>query len=218
MPSYSSQMNTLALISDSKARSIARKIVEIDPAFEKVISNSRLCSIGRVKSSETHFHSLTASILSQQLSTKAADTIIKRVTEVAGGELTPKKVAKLSEVQIRSAGVSGAKTRSLTELSDVFLDKKSDIHNLHELTDNEISALLLPLFGIGRWTIDMFLMFQLGRLDVWPVGDLGVRRGWEKTHKARIEIEPKKLEKLGEKFSGYRSHVAWYCWRATELI
>jgi DNA-3-methyladenine glycosylase II len=211
-------MNTQTLISDNKARDIAKKIVEIDPAFTKVIAESKLCTIGRTKSDQTHFSSLAASILSQQLSTKAADTIIKRTIETAGGELTPRRVAKLSQEQIRASGVSGAKSRSLTELSNVFLDKKSGVHKLHELSDSEISALLLPLFGIGRWTIEMFLMFQLGRLDVWPVGDLGVRRGWEKIHKARIELEPKKLEKLGDKFVGFRSHVAWYCWRGTELI
>lgn len=189
-------MNTQTLISDNKARAIAKKIVEIDPAFSKVIAESKLCTIGRTKSDQTHFSSLAASILSQQLSTKAADTIIKRTIGTAGGELTPRRVAKLSQEQIRASGVSGAKTRSLTELSNVFLDKKSGVHKLHELSDSEISALLLPLFGIGRWTIEMFLMFQLGRLDVWPVGDLGVRRGWEKIHKARVELEPKNWRNL----------------------
>lgn len=211
-------MNTQALISESKARLISKKIVEVDPAFSKVISNSKLCTIGRVRSEESHFYSLAASILSQQLSTKAADTIIRRITETAGGELSAKRISKLSEDQIRGAGLSGAKTRSISELSSIFLNKKSAVHKLHELSDSEISELLLPLFGIGRWTIEMFLMFQLGRLDVWPVSDLGVRRGWEKIHRARIEIEPKKLEKLGDKFLGFRSHVAWYCWRGTELI
>ncbi len=90
--------------------------------------------------------------------------------------------------------------------------------NLHRLTDEEILDHLLPQFGIGRWTVEMFLMFQLGRQDVWPVGDLGVRRGWERIHKLRNEIEPKKLEKLGAEYSPYRSHVAWYCWRANEVL
>jgi len=76
----------------------------------------------------------------------------------------------------------------------------------------------LPLFGIGRWTVEMFLMFQLGRSDIWPVGDLGVRRGWEKIHRMRSEIEPRTLEKLGVKYAPYRSHVAWYCWRALEVL
>ena len=124
----------------------------------------------------------------------------------------------MKESQLRAAGASGAKVSSLTELSETFLDRKSPVHRLHTLTDKEIEEALLPLFGIGRWTIEMFLMFKLGRIDVWPVGDLGVRRGWEKIHRMRSEITPKKLDLLGEKFSPYRSHVAWYCWRGTELL
>jgi len=75
---------------------------------------------------------------------------------------------------------------------------------------------LLPLFGIGRWTVEMFIMSQLGRPDVWPVGDLGVRRGYEKIYKLKEEITPAELDKKGGKFSPYRSVVAWYCWRALE--
>jgi DNA-3-methyladenine glycosylase II len=182
-----------------------------------VVKNSSLCPIGIESNNEPHFYSLATSILSQQLSTKAASTIIQRVETAAGG-ITPKKIASMKESQLRAAGASGAKVRSLTELSETFLDRKSPVHRLHTLTDEEIEEALLPLFGIGRWTIEMFLMFKLGRIDVWPVGDLGVRRGWEKIHRMRSEITPKKLDLLGEKFSPYRSHVAWYCWRGTELL
>ena len=86
--------------------------------------------------------------------------------------------------------------------------------SLHTLSEEEIFETLVPLFGIGRWTVEMFLMFQLGRLDIWPVGDLGVRRGWEKIHRLSDEITPKELQKKGERFTPFRSHVAWYCWRA----
>jgi DNA-3-methyladenine glycosylase II len=83
------------------------------------------------------------------------------------------------------------------------------------LADYEIMEELLPLFGIGRWTVEMFLIFQLGRLDVWPVGDLAVRRGWDLLHKNVEPIKPKALDQLGEQFEGMRSVVAWYCWRAS---
>lgn len=204
-------------LTPSQARKIARTIVAQDPSFEEVVKNSSLCPIGIESNNEPHFYSLATSILSQQLSTKAASTIIQRVETAAGG-ITPKKIASMKESQLRAAGASGAKVRSLTELSETFLDRKSPVHRLHTLTDKEIEEALLPLFGIGRWTIEMFLMFKLGRIDVWPVGDLGVRRGWEKIHRMRSEITPKKLDLLGEKFSPYRSHVAWYCWRGTELL
>jgi len=204
-------------LTTSQARKIARTIVAQDPSFEVVVKNSSLCPIGLERNNEPHFYSLATSILSQQLSTKAASTIIQRVETAAGG-ITPKKIASMKESQLRAAGASGAKVRSLTELSETFLDRKSPVHRLHTLTDEEIEEALLPLFGIGRWTIEMFLMFKLGRIDVWPVGDLGVRRGWEKIHRMRSDITPKKLDLLGEKFSPYRSHVAWYCWRGTELL
>lgn len=204
-------------LTPSQVRKIARTIVALDPTFEVVIRKSSLCPIGLEINDEPHFYSLATSILSQQLSTKAASTIIQRV-ELAAGGITPKKIVAMKENQLRAAGASGAKVRSLTELSEIFLDRKSQVHHLHKLNDEEIEDILLPLFGIGRWTIEMFLMFKLGRVDVWPVGDLGVRRGWEKIHRMRGEIRPKKLELLGEKFSPYRSHVAWYCWRGTELL
>ena len=88
---------------------------------------------------------------------------------------------------------------------------------LHLMSDGEIFDALLPLFGIGRWTVEMFLIFQLGRSDIWPVGDLGVRRGWERIHKMKDDITPELLTKRGEKFAPYRSHVAWFCWRALDL-
>ena len=204
-------------LTPSQARKIARTIVAQDPSFEEVVKNSSLCPIGIESNNEPHFYSLATSILSQQLSTKAASTIIQRVETAAGG-ITPKKIASMKESQLRAAGASGAKVRSITELSETFLDRKSPVHRLRTLNDEEIEDALLPLFGIGRWTIEMFLMFKLGRIDVWPVGDLGVRRGWEKIHRMRSEITPKKLDLLGEKFSPYRSHVAWYCWRGTELL
>ena len=204
-------------LTTSQARKIARTIVAQDPSFEVVVKNSSLCPIGLERNNEPHFYSLATSILSQQLSTKAASTIIQRVETAAGG-ITPKKIASMKESQLRAAGASGAKVRSLTELSETFLDRKSPVHRLHTLNDEEIEEALLPLYGIGRWTIEMFLMFKLGRIDIWPVGDLGVRRGWEKIHRMRSDITPKKLDLLGEKFSPYRSHVAWYCWRGTELL
>ena len=128
------------------------------------------------------------------------------------------KIAELKKTRLRSAGCSESKARAIRELAQASIDGAVPMKSLHRLTDDEIMKHLLPQFGIGRWTVEMFLMFQLGRQDVWPVGDLGVRRGWERIHKLRNEIEPKKLEKIGTKYSPYRSHVAWYCWRANEVL
>ena len=206
----------MAVIPESEMRAIVRKISRIDDAFVPIIKASPLCSIGLKKYNKSHFETLVNSILSQQLATKAADTIIKRVNELANGAPKPENLIKLSPEQLRGVGVSGAKARSIHELATAILDKKINFHKFPKLENEEISAELTQIWGIGRWTSEMFLMFHLGRLNVWPVGDLAMRRGWEKLHSLRKEIEPKKLDLIGDKFDGFQSVVAWYCWRATE--
>lgn len=195
-------------------RKIAREIVQLEPRFAPVIERSGLCPIGTTPRRESNFKVLTKSILSQQLSSKAAATIIARV-EAASGGLTPAKIAAIKIATLRNAGVSGAKARALRELAEAESEVKfSRLHLIDD--DEEIYRRLTPLFGIGRWTVDMFMMFQVGRLDIWPTGDLGVRRGWERVHRLRSEISPKELEREGERFRPFRSHLAWYCWRALE--
>ena len=206
----------------AEARKAAQYITSINPRFDVVVKNSGLCTIGsrlgKRRAGESNFASLASSILSQQLSTKAAATIISRVENLSGGILHPGRIAELRKSELREAGCSEAKARAITELAQATVTKEIPISSLHRLRDEEIMEHLLPLFGIGRWTVEMFLMFQLGRPDIWPVGDLGVRRGWEKIHRMRTEIEPQELEKIGGKYAPYRSHVAWYCWRALDVL
>lgn len=193
---------------------IAREIISLEPRFAPVIERFGLCPIGSTPRRESNFRSLATSILSQQLSTKAAATITDRVETITGG-ITPARIKSTSVAKLRSAGVSGAKARAIKELAEA--DSEVRFARLHLLDDDEeIYRRLLPLFGIGRWTVEMFLIFQLGRPDIWPTGDLGVRRGWERVHRSRTEVTPKELEKKGERFRPYRSHLAWYCWRALE--
>ena len=213
-------------ITTRESAAIAKAIVKINPRFSTVIDRSGICTIGVMeplpnssnKRRESNFASLASSILSQQLSTKAAATIIQRVENLSGGTLQAKKLADISNSELRAAGCSNSKARAIRELATATTSKSVPMNSLHRLDDDEILEHLLPLFGIGKWTVEMFLMFQLGRQDIWPVGDLGVRRGWEKIHGMRTEITPKKLDSLGHKYAPYRSHVAWYCWRATEVL
>ena len=196
------------------AGKIAKAIIAQQPRFAPIIARSGLCPIGNSPRKSSNFHSLASAILSQQLSSKAAATIIKRVEEITGG-LSPERIGRVTEAKLRSAGASGAKARALRELAQA--DSTVRFSRLHLIEDDEeIYRRLTPLFGIGRWTVDMFMMFQVGRLDIWPTGDLGVRRGWERVHSLRKEITPKELEVKGEAFRPYRSHLAWYCWRALE--
>ena len=207
---------SVALTSEEDMKKHVRAIAKIDPAFSPIIKRSPLCTINRKRPKQGHYETLVTSIISQQLAVKAADTIEGRVRVLAGGSLTPESLDGLSAVELRSAGVSGAKARAISELTAATLSGEINFKKFSKLSNEEISAELTSLWGIGRWTVEMFLMFHLGRLDLWPVGDLAMRRGWEKLHALDYEIEPKKLDLIGEKFSGRQSIVAWYCWRATE--
>jgi DNA-3-methyladenine glycosylase II len=204
----------------AQSRKISAEIAKKNPRFKSIIKLSGPCPLGlkTKKPLESNFSTLASSILSQQLSTKAAATIIGRVKNLSGGRISPSGISRISRSDLRQAGCSTAKARALEELAQAALSSKVSMGSLHRLDDEEIREQLLPLFGIGVWTVEMFLMFQLGRQDVWPVGDLGVRRGWEKVHRMRGEIKPAELLKLGEIYSPYRSHLAWYCWRATEIL
>ena len=194
---------------------IVAEISSRDERMASVIARFPVCTLGQNSSSETHFESLVESVISQQLSVKAADTIYGRLIELTGEAVAPESVLAIPEEEMRNAGISGAKTRTIRGLAMAAVLEEIDINNLHEVEDDElVSKQLTQLWGIGSWTVDMFMMHQLGRLDIWPTGDLGVRRGWEKIYSLENQIEPKHLELEGEKFSPYRSVVAWYCWRA----
>ena len=202
-----------APISRAKMQRIVDEISKTDKRFAKVISKSPLCTIGSTASPESNFESLVSSVISQQLAVKAAETIHGRLTQLAKGNITPVRITKLSDAALREIGVSGAKAKTIQGLAQATLTGSVPINDLHELSDDEVSSGLTSLWGIGPWTVDMFMMFQLHRLDIWPTGDLGVRRGWESIHKLSEQIEPKALEVKGEKFRPYRSVVSWYCWR-----
>ena len=203
------------MVSQTQMRTIAQEISARDARLAKIIAAHPLCTIGRNPKPVTHFEALVESVISQQLAVKAADTIYARVKALARGRMVPGRIAQISEADMRAAGVSGAKFKTIQGLADAALSKRININKLHEIDDDQlIFDQLTSLWGIGPWTVDMFMMHQLGRLDIWPTGDLGVRRGWEKIYALTEEIEPSALDKKGEKFRPYRSVVAWYCWRA----
>jgi DNA-3-methyladenine glycosylase II len=208
-------MTSKVAISAQQMKKIAQEISARDKRLARVIDAHPLCTIGRNPKPVTHFEALVESVISQQLAVKAADTIYGRVKDLTKGRMVPGRIVDISEADMRAAGVSGAKFKTIQGLADAALSKKIKINTLHEIDDDQlIFEQLTSLWGIGPWTVDMFMMFQLGRLDIWPTGDLGVRRGWEKIYALTDEIEPKVLDKKGEKFRPYRSVVAWYCWRA----
>ena len=192
-----------------------RAIVKIDPKFKEIIASSPLCTINRKRPKKTHYETLVESIISQQLSVKAADTIYARLEERVL-HIAPENISQLAITDLRSLGVSGAKVRAIQDLTVATLSGAIEFKKFGKLSNEKISEELTAIWGIGRWTVEMFLMFHLGRLDLWPVGDLAMRRGWEKIHRLKTQIDPKKLDPIGDKFQGMQSIVAWYCWRATE--
>jgi DNA-3-methyladenine glycosylase II len=194
---------------------INRKIVKIDSAFAPAIKSLAPCTFGLEKPSVTHYQSLIRSVIAQQVSTAAARTISSRLQDKCGGSITATKVGSLSLKELQSVGLTGAKVRTISELTSASLSGEINFRKFTHMSDEEIIKDLVPLFGIGRWTVEMFLIFHLGRLDVWPVDDLAVRRGWDNLHGNSEPIKPKALHLLGDQFSGMRSVVAWYCWRAS---
>ena len=194
---------------------IKKKISRLDPAFVPAIKNLEPCTFGLVKPKVSQYQSLVRAVIAQQVSTAAAKTITGRLQAKCAGTITPEKVGALSLKQLQSVGLTGAKVRTISELTSATLSGEINFRKFSYMSDEEIIKELVPLFGIGRWTVEMFLIFHLGRLDVWPVDDLAVRRGWDNLHRNAEPIKPKVLQGLGDQFAGMRSVVAWYCWRAS---
>jgi DNA-3-methyladenine glycosylase II len=167
---------------------------------------------------EDSFAALVRSVMYQQLAGAAATAIHGRFLKLFTGALSPTAVLALPEGAMRSAGVSGPKAAAITDLATKIHDGTVPIDDLDGLTNDELVARLVQVRGIGRWTAEMFLLFQLRRLDVWPVDDYGVRKGWAMAHKLKEPPKPKALEAEGEKFRPYRSVAAWYCWRAVDTV
>ena len=165
------------------------------------------------------FDALAESIAYQQLSGKAAATIFGRVRALYPKRkwLDPELLLATPDETLRAAGLSRAKTAALKDLAAKTIDGTVPSgRGLIRMTDGEIIARLTTVRGIGRWTVEMLLLFDLGRPDVWPVDDYGVRKGFAKTFGRRKLPSPKQLMKFGEKWRPYRSVAAWYFWRALD--
>ncbi len=166
--------------------------------------------------SDLRFAALTEIIIFQQLAGKAAASIHGRLVIALGGEATPENVLATDPTVLASCGLSGAKTASIRDLAEKVVSGQIALERIGRLTDEAVVAHLCQVRGIGPWTADMFLLGTLGRLDVWPTGDYGVRAGFARAWSLAEIPTPKELALLGERFRPYRSLVAWYCWRAVD--
>lgn len=195
-----------------------RHLSASDPRMAALIARSRRYEIVPSLSLRP-FDALAESIAYQQLSGKAAATIWGRVRALFPKRkfLDPKLVVKTPDRKLRAAGLSGSKVAALKDLAAKTLDGTvPSARALTKMTDEEIVERLIQVRGIGRWTVEMLLLFDLGRPDVWPVHDYGVQKGFAKTFGKRKLPKPKQLMKLGEKWKPYRSAAAWYFWRALD--
>jgi DNA-3-methyladenine glycosylase II len=164
-----------------------------------------------------HFGSLARAIVFQQLAGRAAAAIHGRVVEAVGGELNAAALLSTSPAALRAAGLSANKTAALLDLATKTADGSLPLAGIEALDDEQIIERLVNVRGIGRWTAEMFLLFELQRADIWPVDDFGVRNGWSLIYSLPEMIKPRELRAAGDRFRPYRSLVALYCWHAVHV-
>jgi DNA-3-methyladenine glycosylase II len=191
-------------------------LVTRDPVLAGLIAAAGPIRIGRRAGS--HFAGLVEAIVYQQLAGAAASAIHGRLVAALDDDVEPEALMALSDETLRAAGLSSNKARSLRDLATKVLDGTVVLspRGLSRQSDEQVIAQLSSVRGIGPWTAQMFLIFRLRRLDVWPVGDFGVRQGYGLAWKVPMPTA-RELEPLGDPYRPYRTVVAWYCWRAAEL-
>jgi DNA-3-methyladenine glycosylase II len=192
---------------------------QADPILSQLIEQVGICRLPAAKQRSDLFFALSESILYQQLSSKAAETIHRRFLQLYPETLSPAAIDVLNtpDEVLRRAGVSRQKSAYLKDLAQKVLDGLPTLAELEELDDETIIRTLTQVKGIGRWTVQMLLIFQLNRLDVLPVDDLGVRSGIQKVYGLDALPHKKLVEQLGENWKPYRSIASWYLWRSLEL-
>jgi 3-methyladenine DNA glycosylase/8-oxoguanine DNA glycosylase len=164
-----------------------------------------------------HFVDLAETIVYQQLAGPAAAAIWRRVAALFDGQITPQAVLAVSDQDLRAAGLSRNKMASMRDLAAKVADGTVPLDGVNRLKDDQIVERLSLVRGIGRWTAEMFLIFQLRRPDVWPVDDYGVRKGYQLAYGLPELPSPRELRAEGERFRPYRTVAAWYMWRAVDL-
>jgi DNA-3-methyladenine glycosylase II len=170
----------------------------------------------KLKKKNHHFAVLVESIISQQLATSAADAIFKRFKELYTGFPVASEILATRKSKLRKVGLSGMKIEYLKDLARHVEEERLDIKSLSKMSDEEVIASLTQVKGIGRWTAEMFLIFSLGRQDVFPVGDLGLRKGIQLLFSLPEIPTPKEVEKMGQGWRPYRTVATWYLWKSLQ--
>lgn len=189
----------------------AVKFLKKDPKIAKII-----CEVGKYKISlvKNPYRSLIDAIITQQLSGAAANSISKKFQKLYQRYPRPADVINTPDSKLRSAGLSKMKVTYIKDLSEKIQSKELRISSLKDKSDEEVILHLTQVKGIGRWTAEMFLIFSLGRLDVLPAGDLGLKKGIQRLYSMSELPEKDEVEQIAEKWRPYRTVATWYIWKS----
>ena len=184
-----------------------------DPVMKKLISHYKDKTLTTRKDI---FYSLCKSIIGQQISVQAADSVFKKFEKACNGKINPKKINKLRPVKLKRCGLSRQKVKGIKELAIKFENKSFDPKKIKFMTDEEAIIYLSSLRQIGRWSAEMILLFTLNRPDIWPVQDIGLLRSISNNYKKKYFPPKKFVEFLRKKFTPYCSVATWYLWRSID--
>lgn len=190
-----------------------RHLSRRDPVIRDLMRTHGQCGLADAQHGDP-FGALMKAIVSQQLSTKAADTIFTRLIALFEGPPSPPALAALTDAQLRGVGLSSQKLKYMRDLGMKVQDGSLPLHTLDALDDEDVIVALTRVKGIGRWTAEMFLMFRLHRPDVLPVDDLGIVKAVQKAYGLRKTPSADRLNAIGEAWRPYRSVACWYLWRS----
>ena len=186
-----------------------------DPVLRKIMNKFNK---GYLTSRKDPFFSLCRTIIGQQISTKAADSIWSRFEIKCNKKIIPNTVLKLTSRSLRNAGLSRQKTNYLKNIAKSFKNKSFNIKNLKKMNDDLAIDYITQLKGLGVWSAQMFLMFNLNRPDIFPTKDIGLIRAISKNYKTSYPPSERFLNKISKKHSGYRSVFTWYMWRSIDPV
>src|ERR671914_2232 len=196
---------------DGAKRALARR----DPVMGRIMRAHPKISLAR---RGEPFLTLARAIVGQQISVKAAQSVWDRVVACAGGEVTPQSILARERPVLRACGLSDRKTEYIADLAQHFADGSIHVHRWPEMSDEEIIGELVQVRGIGRWTAEMFLIFNLLRPDVFPLDDLGLQKGIRLAYFKKRAVSVRTMRKLGESWRPWRSVATWYLWRSLDPV
>jgi DNA-3-methyladenine glycosylase II len=211
-------------VSDPDHSEAVEHLRRADPVMEQIIERVGPCMLGsrtdRGGPAHDHYGALLRAIVGQQLSVSAARSIYGRLTErYAGRTPTPAQILAEEPEELRAAaGLSRAKVVFLRDLADRLESGSLRLDDIEEAPDDEVASRLLEVKGVGQWTVDMYLLFHLGRPDVLPVGDLGIRRAAMLAYRLRKLPQPDRLVKLARPWRPWRSVASWYLWASLRVV